>query len=161
VSLCQTGLTRHTPFPLREGGRGVRFLTVQRDWDARTYNQINEPHMLWGARVIDRLGLRGDEVAIDAGCGSGRVTRLLLERLPQGRVYGVDVSPAMLAVAAEELAEGGERVTLIESELTTVRLPEPVDAVFSNATFHWIWDHDALFANLAALMKPGAHLSAQ
>jgi trans-aconitate 2-methyltransferase len=67
----------------------------------------------------------------------------------------------MLAVAAEELAGGSERVTLVESDLTTARLPEPVDAVFSNATFHWIWDHDALFANLAALMKPGARLSAQ
>jgi trans-aconitate 2-methyltransferase len=86
---------------------------------------------------------------------------LLLERLPRGRVYGVDRSPAMLAVAREQLADLADRVTLIEGDLTTVRLPEPVDAVFSNATFHWIHDHDALFRNLAGLTRPGGRLSVQ
>ena len=133
-----------------------------RDWDARTYHTIADPHVDWGARVLDRLELRGDEVALDAGCGTGRVTRLLLERLPRGRVYGVDRSPAMLAVAREQLAkEAASRVTLVEADLTTVRLPEPLDAIFSNATFHWVPDHDALFANLAVLLRPGGRLAAQ
>ena len=131
------------------------------DWDARTYDRISDPAAGWGARVLERLGLRGDEIVMDAGCGSGRVTRLLLERLPRGRVYGVDRSPAMLAVAREQLAEHGGRLTLVEADLTTVRLPEPLDAIFSNATFHWITDHDALFANLAALLRPGGVLAAQ
>ena len=132
-----------------------------RDWDARTYNQIADPHVDWGARVLDWLGLRGDEAVLDAGCGSGRVTRLLLERVPRGRVYGVDRSPAMLAVAREQLADAGDRVALVEADLTSVRLPEPVDAIFSNATFHWIHDHEALFANLASLLRPGGRLAAQ
>ena len=131
------------------------------DWDAHAYNQIADPHVDWGARVLDRLALRGDETVVDAGCGSGRVTRLLLERVPRGRVYGVDRSPAMLAVAREQLADAGERVMLVEADLTSVRLPEPVDAIFSNATFHWIDDHEALFANLAALLRPGGTLAAQ
>lgn len=132
-----------------------------RDWDARTYDRLADPHERWALPVIERLGLRGDEVVLDAGCGSGRITRLLLERLPAGRVYGVDRSPAMLAVAREQLAGWGERVCLIEGDLTAVRLPEPVDAIFSNATFHWVFDHVALFTNLAALLRPGGTLSAQ
>jgi trans-aconitate 2-methyltransferase len=136
-------------------------VTAAHDWDARTYHVISDPHQQWAGPIFDRLRLRGDEVALDAGCGSGRVTRLLLERLPRGRVYGVDRSPAMLAVAREEFADVADRVVLAEGDLTSVRLPEPLDAVFSNATFHWIHDHDALFRNLADLMRPGGRLSVQ
>src|SRR5581483_8002995 len=125
-------------------------------------------HPLVSSRLIrdlaggTRHGLgRGDEVALDAGCGSGRVTRLLLDRLPCGRVYGVDQSPAMLAVAAEQLASYGDRVRLIQGDLVTLQLPEPVDAIFSNATFHWITDHDRLLRNLYRLLAPGGVLVAQ
>lgn len=131
------------------------------DWDARTYDRLADPHQAWAAPVLDRLALHGDETVLDAGCGSGRITRLLLERLPRGRVYGVDRSPAMLAVAREQLDGWGERARLIEGDLTTVQLPEPVDAVFSNATFHWVFDHGTLFANLARQLQPGGALAAQ
>ena len=131
------------------------------NWDARAYHAISNPHQEWAGPILDRLRLRGDEVALDAGCGSGRVTRLLLERLPSGRVYGVDRSPAMLAVAREQLVDAANRVTLIEGDLATVRLPEPLDAIFSNATFHWIHDHEALFQNLASLLRPGGQISVQ
>jgi len=133
----------------------------QLDWDARTYDRVSAPQWEWAERVLARLPLRGDERVMDAGCGSGRVTRLLLERLPRGRVYAVDRSPAMLAVAREQLADAGERVRLVEGDLTTVALPEPVEAIFSNATFHWILDHAALFGNLHRLLAPGGMLSAQ
>jgi len=133
----------------------------RRDWDARTYNRIADPHLDWGAAVLERLALGGAETVLDAGCGTGRVTRLLLERLPRGRVYGVDRSPAMLTVAREELGDAGGRLTLVEADLTRVQLPEPVDGVFSNATFHWIFDQDALFHNLAALLRPRGRLAAQ
>ena len=97
---------------------------------------------------------------LDAGCGTGRVTRLLAERLPRGRVIAVDASPQMVARAREEL---GADVDVREADLTTLRLAggEWVDAAFSNAVFHWVADHDALFAALAAAMRPGALLSAQ
>ncbi len=131
------------------------------DWDARTYDRVMAPQAEWGEAILARLPLRGDEVALDAGCGSGRVTRLLLDRLPCGRVYGVDQSPAMLAVAAEQLASYGDRVRLIQGDLVTLQLPEPVDAIFSNATFHWITDHDRLLRNLYRLLAPGGVLVAQ
>lgn len=136
-------------------------MASQRDWDAVTYHQVALPHERWAQDILDRLPLRGDEVVLDAGCGSGRATRLLLERLPRGRVYGVDRSPAMLSVARAALAPYGDRVRLVEADLLTVTLPEPVDVVFSNATFHWIRDHAALFANLARLLRPGGWLAAQ
>jgi trans-aconitate 2-methyltransferase len=50
---------------------------------------------------------------------------------------------------------------LTHADLLKLELPEPVDAVFSNAVFHWIWDHDTLFAKLHAALKPGGLLAAQ
>jgi trans-aconitate 2-methyltransferase len=130
-------------------------------WDAATYTRISEPQVRWAGPVIERLGLHGDEVVLDAGCGSGRVTEQLLTALPQGRVIGLDASPAMLSEARERLGHDA-RVTLVLADLGgPLALPEPVDCVFSNATFHWVVDHERLFANLAGVLKPDGHLSAQ
>jgi trans-aconitate 2-methyltransferase len=131
------------------------------DWDAATYHRIASPHEEWGARTLTRVERRGVAAALDAGCGSGRVTRLLLERLPGARVIGVDSSPAMLAQAGANLHSFGDRVTLIEGDLTSVSLPEPVDLVFSNATLHWIHDHGALFANLARNLRSGGRMEVE
>jgi trans-aconitate 2-methyltransferase len=110
--------------------------------------------------VLDRLELRGDETVLDAGCGSGRVTRLLVERLPRGKVIAVDASAQMVARAREEL---GPDADVREADLAALRLHdgERGDAAFSNAVFHWVPDHDALFAALAGALKPGGVLSAQ
>ncbi len=129
-----------------------------RDWDAGTYDRISDAQFRWALEQLERLPLAGDETVLDAGCGSGRVTAVLLERLPRGAVYGVDASEAMVEHARAAL---GERATVLRQDLVELELPEPVDAVFSNATFHWIHDHDALFAALHRAMKPGARLVAQ
>lgn len=131
------------------------------DWDARTYDRLAAPQEEWAREVLARLPLRGDETVLDAGCGSGRATRLLLERLPRGRVIGVDGSQSMVGEARRALAAYGDRATVIQSDLLELELEETVDAAFSNATFHWIADHDRLFSRLRTAMKPRAPLVAQ
>jgi trans-aconitate 2-methyltransferase len=131
---------------------------VSRDWDAAGYDRVSDPQVEMAAAVLERLPLRGDETVLDAGCGSGRVTAMLLDRLPHGHVVAVDSSPSMVEHAREAL---GERATVIESSLTELELDEPVDAAFSNAVFHWILDHERLFERLAAALEPGAPLVAQ
>jgi trans-aconitate 2-methyltransferase len=129
-----------------------------RDWDAMTYDRISAPQQKWAAEQLDRLDLAGDEVVVDAGCGSGKITLELIRRVPHGTVYAVDAAPSMVAHTQEAV---GDRATALCQDLVDLALPEPVDVVFSNATFHWIPDHDALFAALHRNMKPGAELLAQ
>lgn len=129
-----------------------------RDWDAATYDRISDPQLGWAIEQLERAPLRGDETVLDAGCGSGRVTALLADRVPHGRVYAVDVAPSMSEHARQTL---GERAVVLCQDLVALSLPEPVDLIFSNATFHWIHDHDALFAALARTLKPGGRLVAQ
>lgn len=130
-------------------------------WDARTYDQIADPMHSWGHAVIDRLELSGGERVLDAGCGSGRVTADLLARLPLGHVVAVDASTEMVAEAKQRFA-GEPRVEVLRADLLE-RLPvePPADAILSTATFHWVLDHDLLFANLAAAIRPGGRMSAQ
>jgi trans-aconitate 2-methyltransferase len=138
-------------------------LTV-REWDGSVYDRISAPMEALGRAVLDRLALRGDETVIDAGCGSGRVTEALLERLPRGRVIAVDASASMAQAARERLAGAGigsERVEVREGDLLELEVDEPVDAILSTATFHWIADHDALFRRLRAALAPGGRLVAQ
>lgn len=129
-----------------------------REWDAETYDSVSDPQFEWGMEVLERLQLHGDEAALDAGCGSGRVSEQLLARLPEGSLLAVDGSEAMIAKARERL---GERASYLVADLAELEVPEPVDLVFSTATFHWLPDHDRLFAHLRAALKPGGRLVAQ
>jgi trans-aconitate 2-methyltransferase len=136
--------------------------STPRDWDAATYDRVANPMTAWGTTVLDRLPLRGDERVLDAGCGSGRVTELLAERLPRGSVVALDGSPAMIEGARSRLARFGPRIDFLLADLgQPIPLAEPVDAILSTATFHWVPDHDALFRNLAAVLRPAGRLVAQ
>lgn len=128
------------------------------DWDAETYDRVSDPQLSWGLEVLERLELNGDEAVLDAGCGSGRLTRVLAERLPEGRLLAADASPSMVEKARETL---GPRVEVFAADLTELTLERPVDVVFSNAVFHWISDHDLLFTRLHAALRPGGRLVAQ
>jgi trans-aconitate 2-methyltransferase len=134
-------------------------VSAARDWDARSYDRLSDPQVAWAGPILDRLELRGDETVLDAGCGSGRVTGLLLDRLPRGRVVAVDASPSMVERARAALPP--ERATVLHADLAALELDEPVDAVFSCAVFHWIADHDALFRRLHAALSPGGRMVAQ
>ncbi len=129
-----------------------------REWDGHSYDRISSTMEALGRDVLARLELRGDELVLDAGCGSGRITEALLERLPRGRVIAVDQSPSMIEAARERI---GERAELRVVDLLELELEEPADAILSTATFHWVGDHPRLFERLRGALRPGGSLTAQ
>ena len=128
------------------------------EWKAEEYDAQSAPHEEWQGQILERLELKGNETLLDAGCGTGRLTKRLVELVPDGHVIGVDASASMLEKAREHL---GEDFDLRQQDLTHLDIPEKVDAVYSSAVFHWIDDHEALFRSLHDAMKPGARLEAQ
>lgn len=134
-----------------------------REWDAATYDRVSSPQLEWAGAVVDRLALEGAETVLDAGCGSGRVSELLLDRLPRGRVVAVDGSAAMTEAAAVRFAERREEAVAIHCDLLSLDQATvgEVDAVFSNAVFHWIPDHQRLFARLFDILAEGGRMVAQ
>jgi trans-aconitate 2-methyltransferase len=111
--------------------------------------------------VVADARLRGDETLLDAGCGTGRVTRLWAEAVPRGRVIAVDGSAQMVREARKALADLGPRVEVRHADLLRLEPGDPVEVIVSTAVFHWILDHEALFARLHAALVPGGRLIAQ
>ncbi|HEX2192793.1 MAG TPA: methyltransferase domain-containing protein [Acidimicrobiales bacterium] len=135
-----------------------------REWDAASYDRISSPQVRWVQGLLGHLRPEGVGRVLDAGCGTGRVTGEVLDRLPAARVVALDGSRRMLDEAARRLAPAVEagRVTFVHADLgRPLPLDGPVDAIVSTATFHWVLDHDALFTNLAAVLRPGGQLVAQ
>jgi trans-aconitate 2-methyltransferase len=132
------------------------------EWNATAYTRLSNPMQNWGETIVADLPLRGDETALDLGCGSGRLTEFLLRRLPRGRVIAVDRSANMLQAARDHLdSEFNGRVDYLLESLDQLELDRVADLAFSNAAFHWIPDHPRLFGAVFSALRPGGWLVAQ
>ena len=131
------------------------------DWDGAAYQRLSDPQFRWGLRVLDSIELRGDECALDLGCGPGRLTAELLKRLPQGRVIAVDASPSMILTARRELDRFGARLSFLQGDLLNLELHSIADLAFSTAVSHYVHDHARLFRVIHRALKPGGRLVAQ
>jgi SAM-dependent methyltransferase len=136
-----------------------------REWNSDVYHRLSGPQVSWGKKVLSRLRLRGDEAVLDAGCGTGRLTAELLDALPRGRVVGIDLSQNMLRSAREHLAQFKPHAHLVPNlvlcDLSCLPFVACFDGIVSTAAFHWVLDHDRLFANLRRALVPGGWLEAQ
>lgn len=129
------------------------------EWDAQTYDQSSEPQQAWGATVLARLsGIARDASVLDVGCGTGRVTQELLALVPEGRVLAIDASQDMVNLARARL---GDRAEVRYQDVLELDLDEPVDAIISTATLHWVRDHDRLWERLSRALRTGGMLEVQ
>lgn len=131
------------------------------EWNAARYHEISTPQQTWGRRVLERLPLEGSECVLDIGCGSGRLTAEIADRVPAGRVVGVDRSAAMVEKAAAWLRDRSPHAAVVLADAAALPFRRTFDAVFSGATFHWIHDHAALFRSIVTALVPGGRLVAQ
>lgn len=127
-------------------------------WDAQTYNKVsNNVQLQWGLKLIDQRVWTGYETVMDAGAGSGNLTKILAGKVPQGQIYAVDADPSMVQQAKSNLS-GCSNVQVIHSSMDKVSLPTEVDVIFSNSALHWILDQEALFLHFWQLLKPKGEL---
>src|SRR5260370_16186056 len=114
-----------------------------REWNAAEYHRLSAPQFQWGQHIVSQLRLRGDERLLDAGCGTGKLTRILLENLPRGHVVGLDLSRNMVLHARQNLEpDFGERVSFVCADLVALPFRACFDGTFSTASFHWVLDRD-------------------
>jgi SAM-dependent methyltransferase len=103
---------------------------------------------------------RGEHV-LDLGCGAGTDTLVAAQMVgPQGAVTGIDMTPEMLAKARESAAEMElDNVELVEGEAEALPFAdESFDVVVSNGVIDLIPDKDAVFSELARVLRPGGRI---
>ena len=123
-------------------------------WDARTYDQVSYlVQYKWGQQVLEWRKWHGDEIVMDAGCGSGLLTKQLAKKVPRGKVYAVDIDSNMIKQARNNL-HLFDNVEIIQSSFTDIRLPRKLDVIFSNSALHWVQDHRQAFGVFWDMLKP-------
>ena len=124
------------------------------NWDALTYDQVSRlVQYKWGQQVIKWRKWCGNEIIMDAGCGSGLLTKQLAKQVPRGKVYAVDIDSNMIKQAKDNL-KSFDNVEIIQSSFTDVKLSTQVDVIFSNSALHWVLDHRKAFQNFWEMLKP-------
>ncbi len=129
-------------------------------WDAETYHKVSNIQELWAIELLEKRKMGENEVVLDAGCGTGRVTKIIANNVRKGKVYAVDIDDNMIANAKKNLKDFSN-IIFIKSDLSNVSLPEKMDLIFSNAVIHWVLDHKKLFKNFLELLKPDGELLIQ
>jgi len=129
-------------------------------WNPAQYLQFEGERLRPAVDLLSRVRLEHPHTIVDLGCGAGNVTALLGERWPDAHIIGVDSSPDMLK-EARAATRDDPRFTFVAADLAQWRPDDPADLVYSNAALHWLPDHSALFARVAAMVAKGGVLAVQ
>jgi trans-aconitate 2-methyltransferase len=125
------------------------------EFDGKKYEQASTHQKEWGERLIAELDLRGDERVLDLGCGDGVLTARLAGLLPRGEVVGIDASQGMIEAA---LPKAQANLSFRLLDINTLDFNKEFDVIFSNATLHWVIDHEALLAKVRRALRPGGRV---
>ena len=120
-------------------------------WDADLYEKKFDYIRRYGADLVELLDAPAGSAVLDLGCGNGALTEVLRERGYRG--MGLDSSPELLAAAQKN----HEDIRFLRGDARDFVLDDTVDAVFSNAVFHWIdrEDQDKMLNSVFQALKPG------
>ncbi|HEX2698505.1 MAG TPA: methyltransferase domain-containing protein [Anaerolineales bacterium] len=125
-------------------------------WNPEKYHQFKEQRTAPFDDLLKLVNIRPNLKVVDLGCGTGELTRMLADTLPNSDVVGIDSSPEMLK-KAEASARAGLRFELGDQ----AKLSEEYDLIFSNAALHWTEDHTTLIPRLFGCVKPGGQIAVQ
>jgi trans-aconitate 2-methyltransferase len=128
-----------------------------RHWDPNQYLKFEDHRLRPALELLERIPLQAPKVIYDIGCGTGQITRLIAERWPDAKVFGLDNSPEMLAKAGAEPST----IEWIEADINSWSPDAAPDLIYSNATLQWVTDHDVLFPQLVSYLQPGGCLAVQ
>ena len=128
---------------------------MSHEFDGKKYEKASTHQKEWGAKLVSELSLKGNERVLDLGWGDGVNTALIAELLPNGEVVGIDASKGMIdTVKPKEKAN----LRFILMDIDEIAFEDEFDVIYSNATHHWIKDHDSLLKNVFNALQEGGLL---
>jgi trans-aconitate methyltransferase len=130
-------------------------LAQESQWNARLYDDKHSFVWKLAAGLLDLLEAKPGERILDLGCGTGHLAGQIAAF--GATVVGIDRSPEMIKQARETYP--ALRFEVMDA--CEIAFPEPFDAVFSNATLHWIKEPGRPVAGIAKALKPGGRFVAE
>ncbi|MFB9843312.1 class I SAM-dependent methyltransferase [Mucilaginibacter ginsenosidivorans] len=118
-------------------------------WNANLYDDKHAFVFQYGESVLELLDVKPGERILDLGCGTGHLAKKIQEH--GAEIIGIDASPEMIAQAKANYPELDFRV----ANGASFSFDEPFDAIFTNATLHWIHDADGVIKSVYNALKPG------
>jgi len=123
------------------------------EWDAQAYNRVSALQQWLAEKSLALLSLDGDERVLDLGCGDGKVTVEIAQRLPRGSVMGVDASHAMIAFATEKFPTSTHpNLTFQVADAAQLPFADQFDLVVSFNCLHWVHDQAAALRGMGATL---------
>jgi trans-aconitate 2-methyltransferase len=127
----------------------------QPSWDPALYQSAHAFVWQRASDLIELLAPQAGERVLDLGCGTGQLAMKIVER--GADVVGLDRSPDMIAQARQNFPQLRFEV----ADATTFTADQPSDAVFSNATLHWVKPPEAAVERISAALRPGGRFVAE
>jgi ubiquinone/menaquinone biosynthesis C-methylase UbiE len=126
---------------------------------AETYDRLSDSQFEGGKRLVERIGIREGSRVLDVGCGTGRLTRFIADKVGgAGKVVGIDPLPERIAVAREHAP--GIPFDVGQAEDLSAFADESFDVVCMSAVFHWFADKPKALAEARRVLRPGGRVGA-
>lgn len=127
------------------------------DWDSKHYKEHARAQGESATKLVNGFALTGSEKILDIGCGDGKITRRMAERVPQGRVVGIDISPNMIR-EAHNCHSNVSNLSFFQKDALSFTLDEKFDLVTSFYALNWIKDQDSVLRNISLVLRKGGRL---
>jgi trans-aconitate 2-methyltransferase len=124
------------------------------EWDAEAYSERASLQRWLAEKRLAGLVLRGDEHVLDVGCGDGRITAQIAQRVEGGSVLGVDPSEHMIAFAARTWATTEHPNLRFEvGDARSISYDAIFDVVVSFNALHWVPEQEAALRSIRRALR--------
>src|SRR5579859_826237 len=125
------------------------------NWNPALYDQKHAFVFEYGKSIISLLEPQPGELILDLGCGTGHLSKSIAES--GARVIGIDNSPNMVETARKNYSG----IEFLVASAQDFSFPYSFDAVFSNATLHWVTEAERAASSIAACLRAGGRFVAE
>ena len=132
----------------------------QDPWKGDDYAKNSESQKESAEDFLQGIPLENITSVLDVGCGDGKVTAAMAQRIPQSSFLGIDISPSMIQTAKNAFS-GADRLSFQVQDATSVNFEEKFDLITSFTVMHWVLNQNQALKGFEKALKPGGKLCIQ
>ncbi|HOK39420.1 MAG TPA: methyltransferase domain-containing protein [bacterium] len=121
-------------------------------WNPELYQNNSAAQYNWANAILNTYNFKGNETVLDIGCGDGKITYLISQKLFNGEIIGIDLSKEMVEFAQKKYSNQ-KNLKFKKLNVLRMRYKNKFDLIFSNACIHWIKNHSLLLKKIKDALK--------